>query len=118
MKTVLVHLGLVGVVLAACSPTLVPNHGIRVAKITANPSDRLGTAVSITDERVLARLVDQINCSNEDPAVFYAVYSVRLEYAKNKEILILVNGNRLKINGLTFVNSQNIEAMLDRIVKK
>jgi hypothetical protein len=108
----------VGVVLAVCSPTLVPNHGVRVAMTTANSLDKRGTAVSITDARALAGLVDQINCSNEDPAVFYAVYSVKLEYAKNKEILVLVTRNRLMINGVTFVNNQNIEAMLDRIVKK
>ena len=118
MKIVLIYMCVVSVLFSSSSATIVPIRGLKKAKVTANVLNKREHVILITDARTRADLVDQLNCSKEDPAVFYPTYSVKLSYSNNKEITIFINGMRLKINGVTYLNDKNIERMLGQIIEK
>ena len=62
----------------------------------------------ITCKEEINKIIYNINSSKREFCVFIPNVKVVLIYRNNKKKIILINGNKLKIEGVTYVNSDNI----------
>ena len=62
----------------------------------------------ITCKEEINKIIYNINSSKREYCVFIPNVKVVLIYGSNKKRIILINGNKFKIDRVTYVNSDNI----------
>lgn len=56
----------------------------------------------ITDQTKIAHMIGQLSKAEKKPAYFKAVYTLRIMYGDTSDVVVICNGNYIKINGLTY----------------
>lgn len=80
--------------------TIIESSGIEFIERRANQVK--GSIDTIVDQNRIQAIVAALNSANKDPAVFKAKQTLKIIYTNGKNQLVLINGNNVKVNGLTY----------------
>lgn len=92
-------------------PTIIRNNNIKTIEIRFFEANR-PYLKKIHDENSLKEIIAELNKAKIDPAVFIAQYKLTVIYNDGTEQLIICNGNRIKINGVTYKLKRSINEIL------
>jgi hypothetical protein len=85
--------------------SMVPADNIKAIEIDFYKNSYVNgknTDSTISNPVKINYIINQLNKAELEPAVFKATYKLRIVYDNGNNMLILCNGNRIKLNGLTF----------------
>jgi hypothetical protein len=74
--------------------------------------------IELSDNQIIQKLIKKINNSNKEIIKFPGHYRIEVEYYNIAEkTLILINGKNIKINGITYKSKNNIEELINSLLK-
>jgi hypothetical protein len=112
MRAALANLSLllfVVVCFTACRQHIFESAGIKALTVTSYKEGSVAGKVVIRDGAAIADFVNRVNRSEKDPAVFLPDYAVVVNYSQ-RELTILVNRDRLKIDGVAYRANEDVGA--------
>jgi len=62
----------------------------------------------ISDQDTIRQIISKLNHAKREPSVFKAVFILRIVYRNAEDQLILCNGSHMKIDGITYKLTQQI----------
>lgn len=117
MRAILVTLLFLIILVVSCRQRIVESGDIKSLTVSSYAQGNMTGTMNIYDAPIIAELVNRMNHSKQEPSVFIRDYEVVIAYPERK-LTILVNRNRFKVNGVTYIADEDIEARLTFFLKK
>jgi hypothetical protein len=113
MKHAIIVICILSISVLGCNNSvIIDNNNINVIKFT-HSSDNKISSEDISDRNSIQRIVTELNNAKRELAVFKAICTLKIVYVNGKEQLVLCNGNRIKVNGLTYTLNNSITKIMD-----
>lgn len=102
--------------LFACnSKELINLDGIRNVVVIINPLEENGEKakeILIEDKSRIQNIAKHLNRAHREFAIFRSTYRIEVNYANNRKTIILCNGQRINIEGITYKLDSDIEEIV------
>ena len=90
--------------------SLVNEHNIDTIKIAASRGD----TENVTDLKKIQEITHTLNNAEIEPAYFKAEITLTFVYHDKRKMLVMFNGRRLKINGVTYIINKTIDEIVNQ----
>lgn len=104
MKNILTIFYSLAIILTGCrdkTVVVIDNDGIKMIQIEVHKDDRI-FSIDISDQSKVQKLVAELNRAIREPAIFQVRYRLKIIYFNGSKQNIICNGNRIKVNGLSY----------------
>lgn len=113
MKHAIIVICILTVSVFGCNNSvIIDNNNIKEIKFTLSRGGKISYE-DISDSNRIQRIVTELNKAKRELAVFLSPCTLKIVYANGKEQLVLGNGNRIKVNGLTYILNNSITKIMD-----
>jgi len=90
------------------------SNNIKAIKFILSTDNKV-ISKSISDSNRIQQIIAELNSAQRELAIFKAIYRLEIVYTDGKEQFVLCNGNRIKVNGLTYILNKSITQIIDEL---
>ena len=110
MKPALTFIGCFVLMLLSCynKSHLINSDHIKIIQIVNYLTNNKTTMKTIYDNRKIGNIIGELNQAVKEPSYFKEQYELKVIYEDGVAKLVIGNGDRIKINGLTYKLNRQI----------
>ncbi|HTE01619.1 MAG TPA: hypothetical protein VK668_20165 [Mucilaginibacter sp.] len=115
MKSLLLLICIWTITIIGCQDksSIIKSDNIKIIELKFYTGNKVFSE-NISDRQKVQSIVTELNTAKRELSVFKAQYILRIIYSNREEQLIICNGSRIKVNGLTYKLNMPIEKIISR----
>ncbi|WP_295795088.1 hypothetical protein [Mucilaginibacter sp.] len=89
---------------------VIPSDNIKTVEIQT--FNHVSSFKIVSDQNEIGKMMRELNKGELDPAVFKTTYLLKITYTDKDERLVVCNGHRIKVNGLTYKLNKSMDEIV------